>query len=377
MGLHWGTEALKNLIPSGMYSRLQSTQVDPFTPTKEDDLDELRFLNGESGEVMGSIPARGFLRLRRGKLRSLLREGVEVLFGCSLQCLEYPNERDGEGVMAVLEDGRCITAEIVIGADGARSTTRSLLLTPGLSSGPGPERGDNAGLRHLPYSATWVQARYTRDQALFLRSFHPLYIASIHPSGFFSFLGMHDVADPKKPETWTFFFYISWHSPAEEQEATKHWDNKKRLKQVKGFARDFAEPWKSAFGWLGEEHEVWYMNLSDFDPAKYQGGEGLGLGLGFDGRVTLAGDAAHAMTYQRGQGLNHSLTDARYLVDAIKEVVHGQKSRKEAIRGYEEEMIERAGAEVRMSAMNTEMVHDWDKVLESPVMRSGMNRQDR
>ena len=35
-------------------------------------------------------------------------------------------------------------------------------------------------------------------------------------------------------------------------------------------------------------------------------------------------------------------------------------------------MKERAGEEVRVSVMNTTMLHDWNKVMESPVFKAGL-----
>ena len=43
-----------------------------------------------------------------------------------------------------------------------------------------------------------------------------------------------------------------------------------------------------------------------------------------------------------------------------------------AIAKYEEEMKARGGEEVRISAMNTRMLHDWNLILQSPVFRAGM-----
>ncbi|KAL4803138.1 hypothetical protein BDV18DRAFT_163198 [Aspergillus unguis] len=353
MGLHWGTESLKSLMPAEMWARIQTIQVDPFTPTVP--VDAIKFLNGQTGELMMSVPAKNFYRLRRRKLRRLLSEGLDIRYSHHLSDIEY--SADGRTATAQFQTQPPITASLIVGADGAKSTTRDLLLGP------------NGTIRSLPYCATWIQARYTPEQALFLRKFHPLYLASINPAGYFSFFGTQDVPDPQRPETWTFFFYISWYSSFEEQEQTKDWSNKQRLEQVKQFATNFTDPWKSAFEWLPDDQEVWYMSLTDFDP----GSEGHRWS-NRDGRVTLAGDAAHAMTYQRGQGLNHSVTDAGRLASAIKEFVSGQKSRHDAIEEYENEMIERAGGEVRMSTTNTEMVHDWDRVLKSPIMTSGMTK---
>jgi 2-polyprenyl-6-methoxyphenol hydroxylase-like FAD-dependent oxidoreductase len=142
--------------------------------------------------------------------------------------------------------------------------------------------------------ATFVHSRYTREQALFLRSFHSLYLASPHPHGRFAFFGMQDAADPGKPETWTFFFYISWPSSlAEQDKEISTFTNADRLKQVKEMGKEYAEPWKSAFKWLPEDHPCWYLGLNVWDPS-----DPKHSWQNHSGRVTLAGDAAHPMTYR-------------------------------------------------------------------------------
>lgn len=52
----------------------------------------------------------------------------------------------------------------------------------------------------------------------------------------------------------------------------------------------------------------------------------------------------------------------------------GQENLKDAVGGYETEMIARGGEEVRLSKMNTEMVHQWDKLMQSPLFQKGVKR---
>lgn len=354
MGLHWAAETLRLLMSENRWNRLQSAQVDPSQPTAAEDF--LKFINGQTGELINAIPANHFYRLRRRGLRQLLAPGIDIRYDLQPRTIEYTP--DGTRVVTHLSNGESITAKLLIGADGARSDTRQLILDE-----------ESGALRRLPYCATFVQARYTAEQARFLRSFHPLYLGSINPAGYIGFIGMHDAEDPERPETWTFFFYISWQSALEEQDRTADWDNAQRLRQIKEFATAFTDPWKSAFEWLPEEHPVWYFPLTDFDPR-----EESHRWDNHGGRVTLAGDAAHAMTFQRGQGLNHSMIDAIRLVEAIRTFVSGEKTQAEAVSRYEAEMTARAGAEVALSTANTRMVHDWETVLKSPLMTSGIKR---
>ena len=353
MGLHWGASALAALLPHGWWARIQSVQVDPNVPTKEQDT--MKWLRGDTGELVMSIDFGPFYRLRRSKLRDLLSDGLNVQYGKCLQDMSYAH--NGHSVTAHFADGSTVTGSMLVGADGARSSTRQILLGRQLGA-----------INHLPYAATFVQSKFTAEQAIYLRSFHPLYLGCVHPNNKFAFFGMHDASNAEDPSSWTFFFYISWPSSLEEQEATKDWSQSQRLKQQKELAKAFCDPWKSALEWTAEETPVWYLGLTDWDPGlpghRWDSHNGL---------VTMVGDAVHPMTFQRGQGLNHSITDAERLCEAITKIRAGH-DRQDAVAAFEEEMIKRGGTEVREGTANTVMLHDWDRVRESPLFKKGMNK---
>ena len=92
----------------------------------------------------------------------------------------------------------------------------------------------------------------------------------------------------------------------------------------------------------------------------------------------MAGDAAHPMTFQRGQGLNHAVTDSVKLCKAIVDCWHSSEGfvsgRAAAIDGYEKEMIARASEEVRLGELNSKMLHDWEQVQQSPGLKKGISR---
>ncbi|KZM27237.1 uncharacterized protein EKO05_0002290 [Ascochyta rabiei] len=356
MGLHWAAPVLRSLIPDGQFDeKVQSLQVDPHVPTKE--LDDLIWLKGDSGERLATITFGPFYRLRRSKLRDLLSQNLDIQYGKHLQSIAYSSS--GQSVTACFADGTSAEGSLLVGADGARSTTRSLLL--------GPELG---AIHPIPYCATFIQHKFTAEQAVYLRSFHPLFLASAHPNNTFAFFGMHDAPDPTDPSSWTFFFYISWPSSLEEQEATKHWTDAQRVKQQRELANAFCDPWKSALQWTPDEASAWYLGLTDWDPAleghRWDNHNGL---------VTLLGDACHPMTYQRAQGLNHSVTDAGKLRDALVKIQEGA-AQKDVIDAFEEEMLTRGGTEVREGTANTVMLHDWERIKESPLFKKGMRKTE-
>ncbi|KIW07627.1 hypothetical protein, variant [Verruconis gallopava] len=354
MGLHWGAPMLQSLISPEAWNRIQSVQVDPNVPTKA--MDTLKFLNTSNGETLGAANIDYFYRLVRSKLRILLSEGIDVRYNKKLDKILYSD--DGKLATAHFEDGTSATGRIIIGADGARSAVRRIAVG-----------NDGHHSRRIPYGATFAQARFTREQALHLRSWHPLYLGGVHPLGCFSFFGMQDGSDADAPETWLFFFYISFKLTLEEQEQMTSWTQPQLMAHIRSLAKHFADPWKSAYEWLPDDHPLWFMAITDWDPAA--------PGHAWDskgGRTTLAGDAAHVMTYQRGQGLNHSINDAVKLVEAVKKFWSNDDEQAQAIAEYEAEMKNRAGTEVRMGTANTEMLHDWEKALQSPVFKKGLKK---
>lgn len=356
--MHWSAPALQSLIPSELWARIQSTQVDPHTPTE--DADTLRFHNGRTGELINGVEIGKFYRLRRSKLQALLSEGLEVNWGKKIVDVAYPE--DGKLVKAIFEDGTEVTGSMLVGSDGPRSSIRSLLVAP-----------DSAKPTPIDFATTMCFTSYSRERALFLRSapHHPLFQIAPHPNGYYSWLGLHDASDSDHPESWVFWHYISFYEPRELE------NKKTRAEHVahqKAMAAQFADPWRSSFEWMPDDTTTaWYGKLNHWDPAlpehRWDNRGGL---------ITLAGDAAHPMTFQRGQGLNHALTDSVKLCKAIVDCWHGNEGflsgRAAAIEGYETEMVARASEEVRLGELNSKMLHDWDRVQQSPVFGKGLSR---
>lgn len=222
-----------------------------------------------------------FHRFIRSKLRGLIAQGLDIRWNKRLSDVTFGD--DGAGGTAIFEDGQHVTGDLIIGADGARSAVRRILLG-----------SESSASTRIPYTSTFVQARYTREQALFLRSFHPLYLASPHPDGYMAFFGLQEAPEVDKPEDWTFFFYISRYSSLEEQDKeSEAFGNEEKLAQLKEKAKVYCDPWKSACEWLPNDQAAWTIHLTVFDPSLREH-----VWDNKSGRVTLAGDAAHPMTFR-------------------------------------------------------------------------------
>lgn len=86
------------------------------------------------------------------------------------------------------------------------------------------------------------------------------------------------------------------------------------------------------------------------------------------GPVTLLGDAAHPMSPFKGQGANQALLDALLLAQKITSAYHHKQSnelniREDVLQLYEKEMIERSSVKVKKSAEAAAFLHS-DIVLQ-------------
>ena len=70
----------------------------------------------------------------------------------------------------------------------------------------------------------------------------------------------------------------------------------------------------------------------------------------------------------RGQGLNNAIQDVALLARQIKE----KGFTAAAVDGYEDEMLPRAREAVISSNDNSMSVHDWSKLLQSPLFTTGL-----
>jgi 2-polyprenyl-6-methoxyphenol hydroxylase-like FAD-dependent oxidoreductase len=95
--------------------------------------------------------------------------------------------------------------------------------------------------------------------------------------------------------------YISFPWTAEQQDGSANWANGRQLDQVKQIAKEFTDPWKSAFDWMSTETPVWQRGMRVWDPSQDNHKWDT-----HGSRVTLAGDAAHLMTYRKLPAIQHT-----------------------------------------------------------------------
>ncbi|KAI1773839.1 FAD/NAD(P)-binding domain-containing protein [Hypoxylon cercidicola] len=343
--LHWCLNSLKRTIGPKAGARLLDAVVDK---SLKNDAGNFLFLSCETGKARYKVPpSKTRLRLHRQKLRDILVDGINVEEGKKLVSAE---EIDGGGVRAHFEDGTFADGTILIGTDGNNSSVRKHLLPT-----------DHA-LIPLPISLIGVVRHFSPEQAAPVRALDPLLFQGLHPrTGNFLWYSIQDCfEEPDGRYSYDALVIISWIVKDPLLDAIPLTD-RGRVAMMKQRASSYAEPLRSIVMDIPNDLDhTTPLRLADFPCREWNNR---------DGRVTLAGDSAHAMTMYRGEGANHGILDAALLVDQLKKVHRGEMDQKTAIDLYEAEMRPRTFAAVMKSREAALVAHDWDALTEdSPVV---------
>jgi FAD binding domain len=223
--------------------------------------------------------------------------------------------------------------------------------------------GPDAEAENLGYNFVNFPIQYTAEQALYLdKTIHPIVDVGCHPKSMYMGVFVLDKPVVDDPASWVFYILSTW--PKEKGVVYEKDDD--LLPEFRKRMEGWADPFKKATEWIPDGTKVRPVlgGLRVFAPKEKWDNKG--------GRVTLAGDAAHSMTFHRGQGGNNALRDAERFVSAILEVRDGKKTLVDAVDGYDEEVLTRGAQEVEMSAKQTHAFHDHAAFLQSPIMKHGI-----
>lgn len=140
----------------------------------------IELLNSENGDVLKTISTPNLKRVSRKKLRALCAEGIEVLWGKTLDGIAY--ELDGKGLTAHFTDGSTHYGDVLVGADGPKSKVREILF--------GTEKARSTPL-DIVYNMSIVKYGDAK-KALHVQSGHPQNSFGYNPNGIFSFVAGRD-----------------------------------------------------------------------------------------------------------------------------------------------------------------------------------------
>ena len=287
------------------------------------EVSELIYRDGKSGHVIGRHEAGAayrerygapYLGIHRAELQRILSTEVGM---DRIHLSKRLADIDDSGDQAVLyfEDGSSAEADLVIGADGARSTVRRWMLGyddcmyAGYSAFRGVVSIDK--LQSLP-DPTAIQF-WTGDAAHLLH--YPIGNNDIN-----FFLVQRD------PSPWP---AREWLMPATEGEQLEHF-----------------HAWHPAV-----------VEMISAEPVSPRWGMiyRMMLGRWSKGHITLMGDAAHALVPHHGQGANQSIEDAVVLADCLADA--GSDSLATTLERYEKLRRGRTRKVVHASVTTGDMLH--------------------
>ena len=262
------------------------------------------------GKVLGT--PTGFPdELSQGVLRPAFHEFLVKILGEERVQVGAKLERfeqDDDGVTAHFADGRSARGDVLIGADGLRSAVRAQLL--------GQAEPRYAGFNARQGVVETERAKDGHWQTILGRGQH----FKSYPVG-----------------RWFVYWTAACNEPAGQKELGA--DLKRTvLERFKGWPEPVQE-----FVEATEDSRTFFADTYDREPAERWG----------EGRVTLLGDAAHPMTWNRGQGASQGVEGAVLLA---KQLAEGSDDPGAALRAWEAERIPRTSKFVKGSRQsgNTE-----------------------
>lgn len=338
-----------SLLPPDLVARLKDCQPDPGLDCVARGQESVLIRDGATGETLVEPGFPGIRRLQIKKTRRMWGETIDVQFDKSITAIETP---EAGGVIASFSDGTSVSGSVLIGTDGGSSFVRGWLL------GKDSEAWDlGYNFLNFPFQLQAEQAKWLDERI------HPIVDVGAHPrKAMYSGVFVLDKPDLAKPETWVFYILTTW----PKEPGVVYGKDDDLLDEYRRRMADWGSPFKEVADWIPEGTRVRAIGqgLKVFAPKSQWDNKG--------GRVTIAGDAAHAMTFHRGQGGNNALKDAERFVNAMRQVKSKEKTPKEALHEYDTELFQRGAAEVDMSSKQTHAFHDYDAFLQSPIMKHGI-----
>ncbi|KAL2016598.1 hypothetical protein VTK56DRAFT_3255 [Thermocarpiscus australiensis] len=352
-GVYWAQSRIEECLTPELNAWVDTVQTDPSYRRVPESVCPI--YHGGTGKILKNAPAPNAIRLRRRAWLDLIRTGVDVRYAKKLAAIST----SGPGVTALFEDGTVEHGDLLIGADGAHSVTRQWLF----QSSP-----QEAALQEVPISYFATLCKLGREMALAVREIHPTYSMTMNPNGLFTFVSLHDCTPPD-PADWVFMFVLTWSSEQddEDQAAALSRDSKLLIDYIHARAKPLVYPYRDMLRAIPRDARAWYGRTMTSWPTRPWDGRG--------GRVTLAGDAAHPMTFHRGQGLGNAIADVAELQTRLRAMrAHTREELARAVGEYEKEVWARGSEVVMQNMENTLALHDWERITQSAMFVKGVTK---
>jgi len=340
-----GSRALKACLPDTVFERLTQNTAQPseavtFLDHRLNRLLEIDLRYRDRHAIDAERP------VSRAALRHVLLEGLDDVVRFGKRFIGFDDVTSG-AVAAHFEDGTTAVGDVLVGADGAGSRVRSILL-------PEARRADTGLIGiggKLPLTA---EVRASTPLAI-LRGPTPI----LGPRGCFMFGSAVQYRDLDTRERAVDSIGGTLAGPAsalDDREEYVMWGFTARRERFAlpggDKARDGQDLKLAVERLMGDWHPTLRRLVQRTDPSvikTFAVKTSVPVGPWKTRNVTLLGDALHNMPPFRGVGANTALWDAAVLHKALVAVDNGEKHLLRALAAYERAMIDHGFRAVRTS----------------------------
>ncbi|EFX02647.1 FAD-binding domain containing protein [Grosmannia clavigera kw1407] len=311
--LHWALPAMEALLPADVRAALPQAICNRHL-VFDTEAESFLCYSGLTGERLFASNMPGSRRVSRQRLRHVLATSIDVQWGKAVESIDDRDGRDDQKICLSFADGTTAEADFVLGTDGASSRVRSLLV--------GPEKAQSTR-SGLMFGTAIVQYKDADKVAAVVRIWKDS-MASLQGEAALEYMRTH--TSKLCP---MFQDQVDWTPP--------------------GSACNV------------DEMRYWV-------PVPFNN---------HDGRVTLAGDAAHPMLIYRGQGYQHAITDVDNYIKAlvkIRDAGWAAGVRTSEFATYDDDLVTRGAAAVEQSVQEAELSFDKDSISKMRMVRKGHGR---
>ncbi|KAI8584527.1 hypothetical protein K450DRAFT_216758 [Umbelopsis ramanniana AG] len=271
------------------------------------------------------------IRANRSRLRKFLLDGIDVEMDVDATGVVFTDD----GPVLKTNKGDML-ADVIVGADGLHSAVRTSVI------GDKVEETNIVNLstsRNISAEEHAEFIKYSPTHAMMYGEKKDGQEGVVN-----LFYGVNDISPDKK--TVNVRWVLSWDKTAIYKDIPDTQDGLRKL--ANEMTEEFADPFKSLVQDTDPSEKYWVGMISQYMPDPSWNGEG---------QITLVGDAMHAMTPYRGEGLNHAILDVTRLGEQLVKAHQGEQTTAEAIAIYEEEAIVRGRKAVQASLDMATSVH--------------------
>ncbi|KAL0933715.1 FAD-binding domain containing protein [Colletotrichum truncatum] len=344
--IHWGMATLTELLPERALKKIPSAVCNPYLDFSEWD-ESIPGYDGNSGEMLFKNPTPGARRVSRRRFRKVLVEGLDIKWGKTLGSLSAV---DDDTMHLTFDDGTSVDANYVLGTDGVSSKVRELLV--GVEAAKPIPSGFMIANCIVKYGDA--------EKVNMIVKSHPV-CALMLGSGVMAGCGVMSVEDPNDVASWETFWVKVWKGQPVRL------NGQQAIEYIQADLTGLCEPFRSAVDWTPKGSPCYIDEMNYWIPSAWET---------YDGKVTLAGDAAHPMLPFRGQGLQHAIIDSHHFVDALVRLrkTGDASMREETLAIYGADVVARGCTAVSQSLSEAENALNKDTVGSMLMVTQGHGR---